>query len=105
MGGFFQKELIFVLALSIGTLSVGFGLTYYGASLSTCVNDFVLDTDIKKSVFNAIAPICAAISSAFVNTAMQRFGRKYPTMASSGVVVFGWILIIATKRSYILYIQ
>ena len=76
MSGFFQKTLIYVIILSIGTLSVGFGLSYYAASLSTCLDGFNLNTKLKKSIFNALAPICASISSPFVNFAIQKFGRR-----------------------------
>ena len=100
MSGFFQKTLIYVIILSIGTLSVGFGLSYYAASLSTCLDGFKLNTKFKKSIFNALAPICASISSPFVNFSIQKFGRKYSAMASSGIVALGWILIVITNPSY-----
>lgn len=100
MGGFFQKTLLHVLALSIGTLSVGFGLSYYGASVATCLEGFNLNTKFKKSIFNALCTICAAITSSFVNFAIQKYGRKKPAMLASGIVAFGYILIICTKTSY-----
>lgn len=100
MEGFFQKTLIYVIILSIGTLSVGFDLSYYAASLSTCLDGFNLNTKFKKSIFNALAPICAAISSPFVNFGIQKFGRRYPVMVSSGIVALGWLLIVFTNPSY-----
>ncbi|OHS99016.1 Sugar transporter ERD6-like 6 [Tritrichomonas foetus] len=100
MGGFCQKALIYVIGLSIGTLSVGFGLGFYAAAYSSVVEEFILDTSMKKSVYNAIAPICAIFGGPIVNFAIQRYGRKYPTMISSLVVIIGWILIIVTKKSY-----
>lgn len=100
MSGFFQKTLFYIIALSIGTLSVGFGLSYYAASLSTCIDGFNLDTKFKKSIFNALAPICASFSSPFVNLSIQRIGRKYSSMLASAVVAFGWILIVTTRTSY-----
>lgn len=100
MSGFFQKTLLYVIALSIGTLSVGFGLSYYGASVATCLEGFNLDTKFKKSIFNALCTICAAITSIFVNFSIQKFGRKKPAMIASGIVAFGYVLIICTKPSY-----
>lgn len=100
MSGFFQKTLIYVIILSIGTLSVGFGLSYYAASLSTCIDGFNLNTKFKKSIFNALSPICASLSSPFVNFSIQKFGRRYSITASSGIVAIGWILIVITNPSY-----
>lgn len=99
MSGFFQKTLLYIIALSLGTLSIGFGLSYYAASLSTCLDGFNLNTKFKKSIFNALAPIFASLSSPFVNLTIQRIGRKYSSMLASCIVVFGWILIAATNTS------
>lgn len=100
MGGFCQKALIYVLALSIGTLSVGFGLGFYAAAYLSETIDFKLDTNMKASVFNALAPICAIFGGLIINLTITRYGRKYPTMIASGVVILGYLLIIITKQSY-----
>lgn len=100
MSGFCQKALVYVLGLSIGTLSVGFCLGFYAAAYDSVVEDFKLDTKMKKSVYNALGPICAIFGGPIVNFAIQRYGRKYPTMIASIVVIVGWVLIIATKTSY-----
>ena len=98
MGGFCQKALIYVLALSIGTLSVGFGLGFYAAAYLSETIDFKLDTNMKASVFNALAPICAIFGGLIINLTITRYGRKYPTMIASGVVILGYLLIIITKH-------
>ena len=100
MAGFCPKALLYVIVLSVGTLSVGFCLGFYAAAYQSEVDDFKLDTKMKRSVFNAIGPICAIFGGPIVNFAIQRYGRKYPTMMSSVVVIVGWILIILTKKKY-----
>lgn len=100
MSGFCQKALIYVIALSIGTLSVGFGLGFFAAAYISEIIDFKLDTSMKASVFNALAPICAIFGGLIINLTITRYGRKYPTMIASGVVILGYIIIIITKKSY-----
>lgn len=100
MGGFCQKALIYVISLSIGTLSVGFVLGFYAAAYESQNIDFQLDTSMKASIYNAIAPICAIFGGLIINFTIARYGRKYPTMIASAVVIIGNILIIITKTSY-----
>ena len=100
MPGFFQKALIYVLSLSIGTLSVGIGLGFYGASFTTVVDGLDLDTNMKRSVFNALAPLFAVAGAPLVNFATERYGRRYPAMVSSFVVIVGWVLVVVTQKQY-----
>lgn len=100
MAQFCQRAFLYVLALSIGTLSVGFALAFYGAGYNSLVADFDLTSSMSKSVFNALSPISAIVGGPIINFAIQRYGRKYPTMVASSVVIIGWILICATKPSY-----
>ncbi|OHT01425.1 Sugar transporter ERD6-like 6 [Tritrichomonas foetus] len=100
MGNFCQKAFAYVFSLSIGTISVGFGLVYFAASYTTIVDPLILDTSMKQSIFNALTPIGAIFGGPLVNFAIQKFGRKFPTMVSSGFVILGGIFIIITKTSY-----
>ena len=100
MGGFCQKALIYVLSLSIGTLSVGFGLGFFAAAYLSEMIDFKLDTNMKAATFNALAPICAIFGGLIINLTISKYGRKYPTMIASVVVIIGNILIVVTKKSY-----
>ena len=100
MGAFFQKTLIYVIGLSIGTLSVGFGLGFYAAGYSTVIIDYELDTAMKQSVFNALCPICAIFGGPIVNFLSQRIGRRITAIVAGITVLVGWVLIIPVKSSF-----
>ena len=88
------------MLLSVGTLSVGFGLSFYAAGYESLVTDLNLDTTMLKSVFNAVAPLGGMFGSVFINMAVSKLGRKKACLISSVIVLVGYVLIIATKRSY-----
>ncbi|OHT16579.1 sugar transporter [Tritrichomonas foetus] len=98
MGEFFQKSFLYVLGLSIGTLSIGIGLGFYGATFTTVVEGLLLDTATKKAAFNALAPVGAVFGASSVPIVMNRFGRRFPAMAASSIVVLGWTLIVCTSQ-------
>ena len=98
--GFCQKALGYVMLLSVGTLSVGFGLSFYAAGYESLVGDLNLDTTMLKSVFNAVTPFGGMLGGIFINMAVSKLGRKYACLISSAITLAGYICIIATKRSY-----
>jgi putative Mn2+ efflux pump MntP len=94
--GFCQAALVHVLLLSIGTLSVGFTLAYFGASYETCSVEFGLDTTMEQSWFNALTPILAIFGGIVAHLSMQRLGRKWPSLVGSVVVIIGWVLVVVS---------
>ena len=97
---FCQAALGYVTLLSIGTLSVGFGLSFYAAGYESLVSDLDLDTTMLKSIFNALTPLGGILGGVFVNMAITKLGRRYACLISSLIVLAGYICIAATKRSY-----
>jgi MFS family permease len=97
---FFQRALLYVVALSIGTLSVGFTLGFYAAAYEACVDYFSLATWLEKSLFNSLCPIAAIIGSFLSHLVMSSHGRKGPCLCASVVVIVGWVLLLSTGRSY-----
>jgi MFS family permease len=98
--GFFQPALVHVLGLSVGTLSVGFTLSFYAAAYKSLVPAFKLETDWDRTLFNSLTPIAAIFGSIGAHVSMANWGRKVPCAIASCVVVLGWVLLLVTKPSY-----
>ena len=96
---FFDKQLKYVLVLCAAASSVGLVLAYYSPASSTLISYFGFNS-FQTSAFNAIPSIFAIIGSPCVDFLVRKYGRKIPTIIIQSGVVFGWILIIATMKSY-----
>lgn len=97
--GFFQRSLLHVLVVAIGTFSIGLVLTFYSPAYET-ITDEMEFTELEGSFFNAIAAIAAIFGGPIINFTINKMGRKYPTLLTQVVIIIGWAMLIATKRSY-----
>ena len=96
---FFDPVFKYVLVLCFGAMSVGFVLAYFSPAKESLETDFGFSS-FQLSAFNAIPPISAIIGSPLINVLVKRFGRKIPTIIVQAGIVVGWILVIATQKSY-----
>ena len=96
---FFDKQLKYVLVLCTSPISLGFVLSYCSPSASSLYPEFGL-TSIEQSIFNAIPPIVAILGSQIFNSLANKYGKKLATIFIQIGLVIGWVLIIATNKSY-----
>lgn len=97
--GFFGPELKFALVIAFGAMSVGNILVYPSPAGASILVDLNFDAK-KMSIFNAIAPISAIFGSPLINIFMNKYGRKISSIIAQVGVVFGYVLLISTNKSY-----
>ena len=95
-----MHSLLFVILLGIANFSIGASQSYYSASFESLISELDLNTTVLSSVFNALNPVLAIFGGPIVNIAVRYYGRKFPSLISTLIVIVGWICIIITKRSY-----
>ena len=96
---FFDKQLKYVLVLCTSPMALGFVLSFCSPAASTLYPEFDL-TSIEQSVFNAIPPIVAILGSQINNALANKFGKKLTVIFIQIGLVAGWVLIIASNKSY-----
>lgn len=95
-----MNSLLFVILLGIANFSIGAAQSYYSASLESLNVDLDIESNVLKSLFNALNPVFAIFGVPLLNIAVRNFGRKFPSLVSTLFIIVGWIFITVTKRSY-----
>lgn len=95
-----MHSLLFVILLGIANFSIGAAQSFYSASYESLITELDFDIAWSSSLFNALNPVLAIFGGPIVNIAVRFFGRKFPSLVSTLIVIVGWIFIAITKRSY-----
>lgn len=97
--GYFRKELLYVLIISLGSFACGEGIAFY----SPIGVPFTKDMNLSKSQgnwFNTIHHFAAVFGGPIDKLLISVFGRKKSIFITSLTSIISFVLIAVTKKNY-----
>lgn len=96
---FFQKELIFVLILLLGSMSWGLTMAYW-SPCKVSMTDSLGYSDTIGTLFNFLAPFACIFGGPFINLFINKLGRKKSIFVTSVFMFISWLGMAFTKAKF-----
>ena len=96
---FFQKELIYVLILLLGSMSWGLTMAYW-SPCKVSMSDSLEYSDTIGTIFNFLAPFACIFGGPFINIFITKLGRKKSVFVTAVFMFVSWIAMAFTQAKF-----
>lgn len=96
---FFQKELIYVLILLLGSMSWGLTMAYW-SPCKVSMSDSLEYSDTVGTIFNFLAPFACIFGGPFINIFITKLGRKKSVFVTAVFMFVSWIAMAFTQAKF-----
>lgn len=96
---FFQKELIYVLILLLGSMSWGLAMAYW-SPCKVLMSEALEFSDTMGTLFNFLAPFACIFGGPFINLFINKLGRNKSVFVTSILMFFSWLAMAFSQPKY-----
>lgn len=100
MVNFCRKELLYALVIIIGSMEVGWCITFVSPALPLIKEEFQGITTFESSAFQAIPALTAIAGTYWANFLMVKFSRKACLIVNAFCGAVFWLLLLTMSRKY-----
>ncbi|OHT01142.1 major facilitator superfamily transporter [Tritrichomonas foetus] len=100
MPGFFRKELLYLCSIIIGSMEIGWVITFVSPSLPLIKEEFPGLTSFETSAFQAIPALTAIVGTYWANYLMLKLSRKFALIINSCCGTVFWLLLLTMSKKF-----
>ena len=98
MPGFFRKELLYLSSIIIGSMEIGWTITFVSPALPLIIQEFPGLSSFETSAFQAISALTAILGTYWANFLMLKLSRKKALIINSCCGIVFWLLLLTMSR-------